>query len=697
MTTGLISPIGIELHLTAGTIYWSDWGTDRIQSSNLDGSNVQNLVTSGLNLPIGVALGPSGMNQAPVAADDSYSVAEDTILNSNNDWFDSNWSHLRTLSFNNLAQSEDLTDFPVLLTLDSSRIDYTQTQNGGEDLRFVDGDGNVLAHEIEVWNESGSSYVWVKVPEIVGNSNTDFIWMYYGNPTATDGQDAAAVWSNSYQAVYHLSENPGGAGTVVDSAGNFDGTNQNTTDVAGFIGNAQEFDGVNQHIIMGANRAFLNNVSGTTISGWIFAHDNSVGAIMGISIAGGPTDDSRVTLNLDGAVQLSSISDDIEPFKDVHTASNAVTQNNWHYVVGVVDFAGDELTIYIDGVQAANLTSVGFASGGTPGGNSWRAVIGKNEDSLSRVFDGIMDELRLADTTRSADWAAAQYASMTDGFVGYGFEQSVAGVLANDTDVDGDPLSAVLVGGPSNGVLALNADGSFTYTPDPDFAGTDSFTYMANDGTVDSNVATVTITVTPVNDAPVAVDDGYSVAEDGTLTIAAAGVLANDTDVDGDLLSAVLVGGPSNGVLALNADGSFTYTPDPDFEGTDSFTYVANDGTVDSNVATVTITVTPVNDAPVAVDDGYSVAEDGTLTIAAAGVLANDTDVDGDPLSAVLVGGPSNGTLVLNADGSFTYTPDPDFRGHRQFHVCGQRRDSRFERGHGDDHGDAGQRRAGGR
>ena len=244
---------------------------------------------------------------------------------------------------------------------------------------------------------------------------------------------------------------------------------------------------------------------------------------------------------------------------------------------------------------------------------------------------------------------------------------AAAGVLANDTDVDGDPLSAVLVGGPSNGVLALNADGSFTYTPDPDFAGTDSFTYVANDGTVDSNVATVTITVTPVNDAPVAVDDGYSVAEDGTLTIAAAGVLANDTDIDGDLLSAVLVGGPSNGVLALNADGSFTYTPDPDFEGTDSFTYVANDGTVDSNVATVTITVTPVNDAPVAVDDGYSVPEDGTLTIAAAGVLANDTDIDGDPLSAVLVGGPSNGVLALNADGSFTYTPDPDFAGTDSF------------------------------
>ena len=172
------------------------------------------------------------------------------------------------------------------------------------------------------------------------------------------------------------------------------------------------------------------------------------------------------------------------------------------------------------------------------------------------------------------------------------------GVLGNDTDADGDPLTAVLDTDVTNGTLTLNADGSFDYTPDADFTGTDSFTYQANDSLANSNVATVTITVNAVNDPPVAVDDAYATDEDATLIVPAfLGVLANDTDAEDDPLTAVLDAGPANGTLdAFNADGSFTYTPDADFNGSDSFTYHANDGTSDSNVATVTITVNPLND-----------------------------------------------------------------------------------------------------
>ena len=208
-------------------------------------------------------------------------------------------------------------------------------------------------------------------------------------------------------------------------------------------------------------------------------------------------------------------------------------------------------------------------------------------------------------------------------------------MLANDTDADGDPLTATLVTGPANGTLTLNADGSFTYTPNADFNGTDSFVYTASDGTASTGDITVTITVNAVNDAPVAADDAYTVDEDATLTIdAAGGLLANDTDVDGDALTAALVTGPANGTLTLNADGSFSYTPNADFNGTDTFTYSVSDGALTSE-GTVTITVNPVNDAPVAVDDAYTVDEDATLTIdAAGGVLANDTDVDGDALDS---------------------------------------------------------------
>jgi VCBS repeat-containing protein len=173
---------------------------------------------------------------------------------------------------------------------------------------------------------------------------------------------------------------------------------------------------------------------------------------------------------------------------------------------------------------------------------------------------------------------------------------------------------------------------------------------------------------TIINNPPVAADDAsYSVNEDNTLTVAAPGVLGNDSDPDGDTLTAVLVSGPSHGTLTLNSDGSFTYTPAENFFGTDSFTYQAYDGVAYSNVATVTITVSSVNDAPVAEDDSYHTDEDTPLVVTASGVLGNDSDVEGDPLTAVLVSGPSHGTLTLNPNGSFTYTPAGDYYGSDSF------------------------------
>jgi VCBS repeat-containing protein len=238
-----------------------------------------------------------------------------------------------------------------------------------------------------------------------------------------------------------------------------------------------------------------------------------------------------------------------------------------------------------------------------------------------------------------------------------------AGILINDTDVDGDTLSSILNVGPAHGTLILAADGSFLYTPDANFNGTDTFTYHANDGSADSNIATVCITVNSVNDAPVAVNDSYSTNEDTPLTITPAGVLINDTDVDGDTLSSILNVGPAHGTLSLAPDGSFLYTPDANFNGTDTFTYHANDGSADSNIATVCITVNSVNDAPVAHNDTYSTNEDTPLTITPAGILINDTDVDGDTLSSILNVGPAHGTLSLAPDGSFLYTPDANFNG----------------------------------
>src|SRR5207248_2493085 len=177
------------------------------------------------------------------------------------------------------------------------------------------------------------------------------------------------------------------------------------------------------------------------------------------------------------------------------------------------------------------------------------------------------------------------------------------GVLANDTDVDGDALTAVVVASPSHGVLTLNADGGFSYAPAANYNGADSFTYKTNDGLLDSNVATVNLSVAPVNDAPVANAQNVTTAEDTPQAIT-----LTASDVDGDTLASSIVSGPSHGSLTGTAP-NVTYTPAANYNGPDSFTFKANDGTADSAAATISITVTAVNDAPVANAQSVTTAE----------------------------------------------------------------------------------------
>jgi VCBS repeat-containing protein len=242
-------------------------------------------------------------------------------------------------------------------------------------------------------------------------------------------------------------------------------------------------------------------------------------------------------------------------------------------------------------------------------------------------------------------------------------------VLDNDTDVENDTLTVLLDATPSNGTLTLNTDGSFSYTPHVNFYGSDTFTYHANDGLVDSNIATVTITVNAANDKPVALNDSYSTGEDTKLTVASPGVLDNDTDVENDTLTVLLDATPSNGTLTLNTDGSFSYTPHVNFYGSDTFTYHANDGLVDSNIATVTITVNAINDPPVANDMNETALEE-TLDYWQPDV----SDVDGDELTCSVVGEISEGAILYIDPYCSTsnYTPPPNFYGTDSFtyEVC---------------------------
>jgi hypothetical protein len=176
-------------------------------------------------------------------------------------------------------------------------------------------------------------------------------------------------------------------------------------------------------------------------------------------------------------------------------------------------------------------------------------------------------------------------------------EDTAVSVRLMAGDCDGDPLFYTVLTLPTRGTLRGTVP-YLIYTPAPDYNGTDRFTYRVSDGQLDSNVATVKITVRPVNDPPQAVDDTAATDEDEAVTI---DVLANDTDIDSDTLIVAALTQGANGTTAVNADGTVTYTPNADFNGSDTFAYTMSDGRLDSNVATVAITVHPVNDPPVIV------------------------------------------------------------------------------------------------
>ena len=224
----------------------------------------------------------------------------------------------------------------------------------------------------------------------------------------------------------------------------------------------------------------------------------------------------------------------------------------------------------------------------------------------------------------------------------------------------GNTLAVVEVSAPTHGTAVVADTGAVVYTPEPDFHGTDTFTYVVGDGSRLTARAAVTVTVLPVNDPPLAVDDAADTPEDTPVTIS---VLGNDSDVEGDTLALVEVSAPTHGTAAVDT-GEVVYTPEPDFHGTDSFTYgLVGDGSGLTARAAVTVTVLPVTDPTLAVDDAEETPEDTPVTIS---VLGNDSDPDGDALALVEVSAPAHGTAVVDT-GAVVYTPEPDFHGTDRF------------------------------
>ncbi len=247
-------------------------------------------------------------------------------------------------------------------------------------------------------------------------------------------------------------------------------------------------------------------------------------------------------------------------------------------------------------------------------------------------------------------------------------DQPFSGTLAGNDQLSGDGgnLFALVAGsGPSSGSIVFNSDGTFTYTPAANFTGSDSFSYTLTDADGDVSTAVVSVNVASVNDTPTAVVDSIAAVEDTPFV----GSVAGNDSLSGDggnLFALVAASGPAHGGIVFNADGSFVYTPNANYNGPDAFTYTLTDADGDVSTASVSIGVASVNDVPTAVADNVAAVEDTPFVGSVGGNDALSGD-GGNVFSLVAGSGPVNGGIVFNADGTFTYTPNANYNGSDSF------------------------------
>ena len=557
-------------------------GTDSFAYTANDGTADSNVAT--------VTIGVAAVNDAPVAVDDSTSTNEDTPVTVN------------VVSNDTDAENDPLTVSAVTqgtngtVTFAAGSVTYTPNANynGTDSFTYTANDGTA---------DSNVATVTIGVAAV------------NDAPVAVD--DSTSTNEDTPVTVNVVSNDTDAENDPLTVSAVTQGTNGTVTFAAGsvtYTPNAN-YNGTDSFTYTANDGTADSNVATVTIG---------VAAVNDAPVA---VDDSTST-NEDTPVTVNVVSNDTDAENDPLTVS-AVTQGT----NGTVTFAAGSVT-YTPNANYNGTDSFTYtANDGTADSNVATVTIG-----VAAVNDA---PVAVDDSTSTNEDTPV-----------------TVNVVSNDTDAENDPLTVSAVTQGTNGTVTFAA-GSVTYTPNANYNGTDSFTYTANDGTADSNVATVTIGVAAVNDAPVAVDDSTSTNEDTPVTV---NVVSNDTDAENDPLTVSAVTQGTNGTVTFAA-GSVTYTPNANYNGTDSFTYTANDGTADSNVATVTIGVAAVNDAPVAVDDSTSTNEDTPVTV---NVVSNDTDAENDPLTVSAVTQGTNGTVTFAA-GSVTYTPNANYNGTDSF------------------------------
>jgi hypothetical protein len=401
-------------------------------------------------------------------------------------------------------------------------------------------------------------------------------------------------------------------------------------------------------------------------TGGAFAINSSTGAI---TVAGTLNNATIPTYNLTVTVTDSGLLTDtaavtitVHPVN--HGTNNAPVVNDQAFALSESSGIGSSVgTVASSDPNAGDVRTCTITAGNTGGAFAISSLTGQLtveagldfETKPSYVLTVAVTDGLLTDTaaititvTNANDAPVATHQSVSTA------EDAARAITLAATDIENSPLTYALVTSPAHGTLSGTAP-NLTYTPAANFNGPDSFTFKANDGALDSAPATVAITVTAVNDAPVAYDQSVSVPQNVATKITLVG-----DDVEGSTLTYTSVTQPAHGTLGTGAKP--TYTPTTNFSGTDSFTFKCNDGSLDSNVATVTVTVTGgTNQAPVAAAQSVSTAEDTAKPIT---LLA--TDANGDPLNYSIVTQPATGTLG-GTPPNVTYTPAANYNGNASF------------------------------
>ncbi|MEL0633109.1 Ig-like domain-containing protein [Pseudoalteromonas carrageenovora] len=321
-----------------------------------------------------------------------------------------------------------------------------------------------------------------------------------------------------------------------------------------------------------------------------------------------------------------------------------------------------------NGQQFLGLSGTTFSISNTSTDKSYQILITGIDGSGESGFAEVINVAPLGGTLNFAPVAFNdQYEVNED-------QELLSNVLTNDTDEYNSTLitNTTAQVSPQHGSVTINSSGEFTYTPRANFNGVDAFSYQVINELGMTDTGIVEITINAVNDAPIALDNTYNIDSDGTLSITAPGLLANDSDIDLDTLTVdtTPVASPTKGSITLNTDGSFEYIGSANMQGADSFQYRIVDAQDAQAVANVTINAFDQNSPPSTSNDSYSLAEDTTLVVdAAQGLLANDTDPNNDTFiidDSYLVS-PSHGQLLLATDGGFSYIPDPNYYGIDEF------------------------------